>query len=80
MMTTLMRGASLYLSFREVERLGQLLALRPDDVVILLESVFQLQQLARREGSSHSLRLAERRQEESGQVTGTFSIKQERSS
>jgi hypothetical protein len=37
--------------------------------------VFQLEQLAGREGRPHALRLAERRQEESGQITWTLIIR-----
>lgn len=69
------RKRLIYLSFGEVEILGQLLALGSDDVVILFERVFQLEQLAGREGRPHALRLAERRQEESGQITWTLIIR-----
>lgn len=51
-----------HLRFGEVQVLGQLFAFGTDDVVILLESVFQLEQLAGREGRPHAFRLAEGRQ------------------
>ena len=56
------------LCFGEVERLRQLLAFRTHHVVILLEGVFQFQQLARTERRAHPFRFAERRQQETGQL------------
>jgi len=44
----------------EAERCGEVLALLPDDVVILAERFLELQQLRRRERRSDALRLAER--------------------
>ena len=58
-----------YLSFREIERLGQLFALSTDDVVILLESVLQLEQLAGREGRPYALGFAEGREQETRQIS-----------
>ena len=56
------------LCFGEVERLRQLLAFGAHHVVILLEGVFQLQELAGTERCPNSLGFPERRQEESGQI------------
>lgn len=51
-----------HLSFGEVQILRQLFALGSDDVVILLESVLQLEQLAGREGRPDTFRFAEGRE------------------
>jgi len=59
---------NLHLCFGEVERLRQLFAFGSDHVVVLLEGVFQLQQLTGTESRSHSLRLAEWRQQETCQI------------
>jgi len=58
----------LHLSFGQVERLRQLFAFGSHHVVVLLEGVFQLQQLTGTESRSHSLRLAERRQQKTCQI------------
>ena len=61
-------GVRTNLRLCEVEVLRELLALGADDVVVLLEGVFQFEQLTGAERRAHALRLAERRQQESGQV------------
>ena len=48
-----------YLSLREVERLGEFLPLLPDDVLVLLEGLLQLQQLVGGEGGADPLGLPE---------------------
>lgn len=57
-----------YLRFRQRERLRQLLPFGADHVVIFLERVLELQQLAGAERCPYSLRLPERLQEEPGDV------------
>jgi hypothetical protein len=52
-----------YLSFGEVEVLGQLLPLLADHVLVPLESLLQLQQLVWGEGRPDSLRLPEGKEE-----------------
>ena len=57
------KGEVCYLSLREVERLGELLPFLPDDVLVLLEGLLQLQQLVGGEGRADPLRLPEGQQE-----------------
>lgn len=57
---TLSKKKRIYLSFREVQVLGELLPLRSDHVVVALEGVLQLQQLRGRERRPDALGLAER--------------------
>lgn len=57
---TLSKKKRIYLSFREVQVLGELLPLRSDHVVVALEGVLQLQQLRGRECRPDALGLAER--------------------
>ena len=52
-----------YLRLCQVEVLGELLPLRADDVLVLLEGLLQLEQLTRAEGGADPLWLAERQQE-----------------
>lgn len=57
---TLSEKNDIYLSFREVQVLGELLPLRADHVVVALEGVLQLQQLRGRKRRPDALGLAER--------------------
>ena len=52
-----------YLSLAQVERLGELLPLLANHVLVLLEGLLQLQQLVGREGRADPLRLPEGEQE-----------------
>ena len=52
-----------YLRLCQVEVLGELLPLRADDVLVLLEGLLQLEQLTRAESGADPLWLAERQQE-----------------
>lgn len=61
------------LRFRQRQRLRQLFPLRSHHVVILLEGVFQFQQLRRTEGRSYPFRFSEGLQKEAGNV-GTWNI------
>ena len=62
--TILIPSPSSHLSFGEVERLGELFALLADHVVIVLEGVLQLEQLAGGERRPDPLRLPEGLQQE----------------
>ena len=53
-------GFKAHLSFRKVEILSELLPLLPDHVLVLLEGLLQLQQLAGGEGCPDPLWFAER--------------------
>ena len=57
------KGEVCYLGLREVERLGEFLPLLPDDVLVLLEGLLQLQQLVGGEGGADPLGLPEGQQE-----------------
>ena len=52
-----------YLRLGQIQGLGELLALLPHHVLVLLEGLLELEQLAWREGGSDSLWFAERKKE-----------------
>ena len=52
-----------YLRLGQIQGLGELLALLPHHVLVLLEGLLELEQLAGREGSADSLWFAERKKE-----------------
>ena len=63
--TQIMTGKNIhnYLRLGQIQGLGELLALLPHHVLVLLEGLLELEQLAGREGSADSLWFAERKKE-----------------
>ena len=59
-MKNVIMNNNIYLCFREIQGFGQFFSFLTNNVLVFLESLFQLQQLARRKSRADSFWLAER--------------------